>query len=161
MTALEAPPVVQRVGRYELLKKIASGGMAEIHLAKLRGPQGFEKLVVLKSVLPHLVSEPGFVDMFLHEARVAAGLSHPNIVHIFELGEADGKYFLAMEHILGESLRAVLRACRVQGKELPLQHVVLIGIQACEALQHAHTQKNLEGRPLNLVHRDVSPQNIL
>jgi serine/threonine-protein kinase len=151
----------QQFGKFQLLKKIATGGMAEIHLAKQRGMEGFEKLVVIKMILPHLANNQEFVQMFLDEARIAARLNHPNIVQIFDLGRAGGTYFIAMEYIQGENLRTIAKAARKAGKPLPLGHIVKIMSQACEGLYYAHTKQDTSGKPLNIVHRDISPQNIL
>ncbi len=148
-------------GKYQLLKKIAAGGMAEIHLAKQRGMEGFEKIVVIKMILPNLANNQEFVQMFLDEARLAAKLTHPNIVQIFDLGRAAGTYFIAMEYIQGENLRAISKACRKRKQYIPLEHTVKIMSQACEGLYHAHTKTDMMGNPLNVVHRDISPQNIL
>ena len=148
-------------GKYQLLKKIAAGGMAEIHLAKQRGMEGFEKIVVIKMILPNLANNEEFVQMFLDEARLAAKLTHPNIVQIFDLGRAAGTYFIAMEYIQGENLRAISKACRKRKQVVPLEHTVKIISQACEGLYHAHTKTDMMGNPLNVVHRDISPQNIL
>ncbi len=148
-------------GKYQLLKKIASGGMAEIHLAKQRGMEGFEKIVIIKMILPHLTGNQEFVQMFLDEARLAAKLTHPNIVQIFDLGRAAGTYFIAMEYIQGENLRAISKACRKQKQVIPLQHTVKAISQACEGLYHAHAKTDTMGNPLNVVHRDISPQNIM
>ncbi|NMB76841.1 MAG: PEGA domain-containing protein [Myxococcales bacterium] len=151
----------QQFGKFQLLKKIATGGMAEIHLAKQRGMEGFEKLVVIKMILPHLANNQEFVQMFLDEARIAARLNHPNIVQIFDLGRAGGTYFIAMEYIQGENLRTIAKTARKAGKPLPLSHIVKIMSQACEGLYYAHTKQDTSGKPLNIVHRDISPQNIL
>ncbi len=148
-------------GKYQLLKKIASGGMAEIHLARQRGMEGFEKIVIIKMILPHLTGNQEFVQMFLDEARLAAKLTHPNIVQIFDLGRAAGTYFIAMEYIQGENLRAISKACRKQKQVIPLQHTVKAISQACEGLYHAHAKTDTMGNPLNVVHRDISPQNIM
>jgi serine/threonine protein kinase len=148
-------------GKYQLLKKIAAGGMAEIHLAKQRGMEGFEKIVVIKMILPHLANNEEFVQMFLDEARLAAKLTHPNIVQIFDLGRAAGTFFIAMEYIQGENLRVISKNCRNRKVSLPQEHVVKIISQACEGLYHAHTKTDTMGTPLNVVHRDISPQNIL
>jgi len=148
-------------GKFQLLKKIAAGGMAEIHLAKQRGMEGFEKLVVIKMILPNLVSNNEFVQMFLDEARLAAKLNHPNIVQIFDMGKAGGTFFIAMEYIQGENLRAIVKACRKSGRTMPIEHTVKIISQAAEGLYYAHSKTDVAGNPLNIVHRDISPQNIM
>src|SRR5918992_6283559 len=101
--------VMQQMGKYQLVRKLATGGMAEVFLAKAAGPMGFEKTLVLKRILPHLAEDPNFVEMFLAEAKLAAQLNHPNIVQIFDFGESDGAYFIAMEHIDGPNLRALVK----------------------------------------------------
>ncbi|RLB54324.1 MAG: protein kinase, partial [Deltaproteobacteria bacterium] len=135
--------------------------MAEIHIAKQRGMEGFEKIVVIKTILPHLVSNQEFVQMFLDEARIAARLTHPNIVQIYDLGRVANNYFIAMEYVQGENLRQVARACRKNGRLIPVEHTVKIISQACEGLHYAHNKTDPAGQPLNIVHRDISPQNIL
>lgn len=148
-------------GRYQLLKRLAVGGMAEIYLAKLTGVQGFEKLVVIKRILPNLAADPRFVQMFLDEARLAASLNHPNVVQIFELGEEQGAYFIAMEFIAGDDLSNLSKAARQQDTEVPLEVAARIIAEAAQGLHYAHTLKDLRGQPLNLVHRDVTLSNIL
>ncbi len=135
--------------------------MAEIYIAQQRGMEGFEKIVVIKTILPNLANNQEFVQMFLDEARLAARLTHPNIVQIYDLGRVGQTYFIAMEYVQGENLRQIARACRKQGKLVPLEHTVKIISQACEGLHHAHTKTDAAGNPLHIVHRDVSPQNIL
>ena len=152
----------QQIGRYRLLKRLALGGMAEIWLARQGGAQGFEKLVVIKRILPHLAENPEFVEMFLDEARLVAHLSHPNIAQIYDLGHEDGSYFIAMEHVHGENLRTVLKRRGELGLgALPGPLVARIGAACCQALAYAHAATDAGGRPLNVVHRDVSPQNLL
>ena len=153
--------MMQQFGKFQLLKKIASGGMAEIYIAKQRGMEGFEKIVVIKTILPNLATNEEFVQMFLDEARIAARLTHPNIVQIYDLGRVGSTYFIAMEYVQGENLRTVAKTCRKQGHTIPLQHTVKVISQACEGLYYAHTKADTSGQPLNIVHRDVSPQNIL
>ena len=149
-----------RLGRYELITRIGQGGMAEVQLALQRGPAGFEKLVVVKLVHENLASQRAFVDMLLDEARVAALVKHPNVVDIYDLGEADGRYCIAMEYLEGEPLLAVLRAGR-DGKRLdPLSTARLIADTA-EGLDAAHELRSMAGQPLELVHHDISLGNIV
>jgi serine/threonine-protein kinase len=151
-----------QVGKYQLIHKLATGGMAEVFLAKAAGPRGFEKLLVLKRILPHLATEPSFVEMFLSEARLAAQLNHPNIVQIFDFGEAEGTYFLAMEYIDGPNLREIIRRGSSLGLALPIPLCARIIAAACEGLAFAHNFWDLTtGQELNIVHRDISPDNIL
>jgi serine/threonine protein kinase len=149
------------IGKYKLLRLIASGGMAEVYLARQAGAAGFEKLVCLKRILPHLARDRQFVEMFLNEARLAARLDHPNIVSIYDLGEANGNYFIAMEFIDGPSLRAVAKRARERGERLPIAEVVKIVSMAAGGLHYAHDLADAEDKPLGLVHRDISPDNIL
>ena len=137
------------------------GGMASIYLAKKHGVEGFEKHVVTKTILEHLSSNREFIDMFLDEARIAAKLNHPNIVQIFDLGKIDNIYFIAMEYIHGENWRGVQRILNKQGRLMPLQHVIKSLSQACEGLYYAHNFMEMNGQRMNIVHRDISPQNIL
>jgi serine/threonine protein kinase len=151
----------ERFGDYVLLRKIAQGGMAELFLAKRRGVEGFEKTVAIKRILPELSWNRDFVSMFINEAKIAARLSHPNIVQIFDFGKIDNYYFIAMEYVHGENLRAILR--RAEEKQIPLSAEIaaLIAARACAGLEHAHRKTDENGKPLGIVHRDVSPQNVL
>jgi serine/threonine-protein kinase len=136
--------------------------MAEVFLAKAAGPMGFEKLLVLKRILPELAEEPSFVEMFLSEARLAARLTHPNIVQIFDFGESEGAYFLAMEYIDGPSLRTLIKRAAAQGLSLPPTVCARLISHACEGLAFAHDCTDPDtGEPLGLIHRDISPDNIL
>lgn len=149
-------------GKYRLVKKLATGGMAEVFLAKAAGPMGFEKNLVIKRILPHLAEDPRFVEMFLAEARLAALLNHPNIVQIFDFGEFEETYYLAMEFIDGPNLRTLSRRARESGLRLPPVYCAKIISQACDGLAFAHDFASPEtGEPLHLIHRDVSPDNIL
>ncbi|MBN1208846.1 MAG: serine/threonine protein kinase, partial [Myxococcaceae bacterium] len=151
-----------QLGKYQLVRKLATGGMAEVFLAKAVGPGGFEKTLVLKRILPHLAEDPAFVEMFLGEAKLAAQLNHPNIVQIFDFGEADGEYFLAMEYIDGPNLRVLVKKARAAGLELPPALCARLIASACEGLAFAHEFTDPEtGQPLGLIHRDISPDNIL
>ncbi|WP_426734329.1 protein kinase domain-containing protein [Myxococcus faecalis] len=150
------------VGRYQLVRKLATGGMAEVFLAKVAGPGGFEKTLVLKRILPHLVEDPSFVEMFLEEARLVAQLNHPHIVQIFDFGEAEGSYFLAMELIDGPNLRRWQRQAASRGRPLAPNICAKVVALAAEGLAYAHDFADPgTGQPLGLIHRDVSPDNIL
>src|SRR4051812_10058004 len=149
------------LGKYKLVKLIASGGMAEVYLARQAGAAGVEKLVCLKRILPHLARDKQFVEMFLNEARLAARLDHPNIVSIFDLGEANGNYFIAMEFIDGPSLRAIHKLAAERNEQLPIAEICRIISMAAGGLQYAHDLADPSGNPLGLVHRDISPDNIL
>ncbi|WP_163786226.1 serine/threonine protein kinase [Myxococcus vastator] len=152
---------IETYGRYQLLKRLATGGMAQIYLAR---PQGAEpdKRVVVKRILPHLAENDDFVKMFLDEARIAARLNHPNVVQIFDLGAQDDSFFIAMEYIHGDDLRRLWKQSELMGQPLPVPLVCRILIEACAGLDYAHKRTDpTTGRPLGIVHRDVSPQNIL
>ncbi|MCY1015340.1 protein kinase domain-containing protein [Pyxidicoccus sp. MSG2] len=149
-----------QLGKYQLVRKLATGGMAEVYLAKAAGPMGFEKTLVLKRILPHLSEDPAFVEMFLGEAKLAAQLEHPNVVQIFDFGEADGSFFLAMELIDGPNLRKLVK--RAQEVPLPPALCAKLVAFAAEGLAYAHEFRDpATGEPLGLIHRDVSPDNIL
>jgi serine/threonine protein kinase len=141
------------LGKYEVLRKLAVGGMAEIYVARTRGAAGFEKLVVLKRILPNVAQDPAFVQMFLEEARLAATLSHPNIADVYDVGEVDGTYFFTMEFIHGEDARTIRFATKKQGERAPLSIALAIVHGTAAALDYAHEK--------GVVHRDISSSNIL
>ncbi|MBN2497040.1 MAG: protein kinase [Deltaproteobacteria bacterium] len=149
------------LGRYQLLGSLATGGMAEIHLARQTGIKGFEKLVVVKTVLKHLAKQERFLEMFFDEARIAAQLNHPNIIQIFDLGQEGDDYFMAMEYLEGESLGYLVKEARKAGKIMPVPIACKIVIEVCKALGYAHAFHDVDGKPLHIVHRDVSPHNII
>jgi serine/threonine-protein kinase len=152
----------EQLGKYELIRKIASGGMAEVWLARAAGPMGFSKKLVVKRILPHLSEDPAFVQMFLGEARLAAMLNHPNVVQIFDFGEADGTWFLAMEFIDGPTLRGLVKEGNKAGRSLPFAHAARFVAAAAEGLDYAHNLADPDtGELLNLVHRDISPDNVI
>ena len=154
--------MTQQLGKYTLIRKLATGGMAEVFLAKAAGPMGFEKTLVVKRILPHLAEDPAFVEMFLSEAKLAAQLNHPNIVQIFDFGEADDAYFLAMEFIDGPNLRVLLKRASQQGVALPPAVCARLIATACEGLAFAHDFADPgTGELLGLIHRDISPDNVL
>ncbi len=150
-----------RLGRYELIRRLAVGGMAELYLARARGIEGFEKIVVLKRILPQFAQSSDFVGMFLDEARLSATLQHPNIAQVYDIGQWSGSYFFTMEYVRGEDLRAILKAIARSGRRLPLQHMLTIVAGAAAGLHAAHERRDDEGRSLGIVHRDVSPSNVL
>ena len=152
---------VKRLGRYQIIGRLATGGMAEVYLALSGDVPGFRTLVVVKRILPHLASNAQFIRMFLDEARLAALLDHPNIVRIVEVGHDGEDYFLVMELVQGKPLSAVLRkAAREHRPPSPALTAYMIS-QAANGLGYAHTLTDGENRPLGVVHRDVSPQNVL
>ncbi|RMD97690.1 MAG: PEGA domain-containing protein [Deltaproteobacteria bacterium] len=149
------------LGKYELLRKIASGGMGEVFLARQVGEGGFEKILAIKRILPHLTEDETFVRMFLDEARTSARLNHVNIVQIYELGKEAGVHFIAMEYVHGLDLRRILDRQREAGAVLPPALSLFVIREALTGLHYAHRQTTLDGTPLGIVHRDISPQNIL
>jgi serine/threonine protein kinase len=152
----------KRLGKYEILALLALGGTAEIYLARIGGAAGFEKYVVVKCLHDHLADDTDFVKMFLDEARMAAMLDHSNIVQTFELGEYQNRYYMVMEFLAGLSLAMVVRRAseRLQGGMLPVPLVLNIAAQACAGLHYAH-ERTASGKPMNMVHRDISPQNLV
>ena len=156
-----APDGVKRFGKYFLVRKLAEGGMAEIFLAKQVGAEGFERNVVIKRMLPHLSALPDFVGMFLDEARLAARLGHPNVVQIHDLGLVDGCYFIGMEYLAGEDFSTVVRRAAARGEYVPLAVVLKVIIDAAHGLHFAHEFTDEAGKRLNIVHRDISPSNLL
>jgi serine/threonine protein kinase len=151
----------RKFDRYDLLKKLALGGMAEIYLAKQSGLEGFEKVVVLKRILGHLAQDEEFVSMFLDEARIAAKLSHPNIVQIYDLGKADGTHYIAMEYVSGRNVQHIIAKQQERGEPIPVEHACRVIAGVCDGLYYAHSRSDYDGTPLNIVHRDISPQNVL
>ena len=149
------------LGKYTLVRKLATGGMAEVFLAKAEGPGGFAKKCVVKRILPHFNDDPRFIEMFLGEARLAAELNHPNLVQIFDFGQAGGQYFLAMEYIDGANLRVLNQAARRLQGPISFPLAARLISMAAEGLHYAHELKNEQGELVNLVHRDISPDNIL
>lgn len=147
--------------RYEILRPINSGGMAELYLARARGPDGSVGLVVLKRILPHLARDTAFVEMFLNEARIAATLRHPNVVAVTDFGQLDGDYFITMEYVHGADLGEVLELAATADVRMPLDVALTVVQHACAGLHHAHELRGLDGRLLELVHRDVSPSNVM
>ncbi len=148
-------------GRYQLLERIASGGMADVFKARMSGEEGFEKIVAIKRILPHLATNEGFITMFVDEAKLAAQLSHNNIIHIYELGKVDAWHYIAMEYVDGKDLRSILKMGRDRSYPLPVELSLFIASRIANALDYAHRRGSGDATELNLVHRDVSPQNIL
>jgi serine/threonine protein kinase len=160
----EAPPsdlVGQRVGRYTVLSHLASGGMAELYIARQEAMGGFEKQVVLKILQPRYARNPRVVQMFLDEARLAAKLNHPAIVHVYDVAEEGGLKYIAMEYIHGETIADIVKRGMEVDRYLPLEHAVHIARQTAAGLGYAHERREPDGRVWRIVHRDVSPTNIL
>jgi serine/threonine-protein kinase len=150
-----------RIGRYDIIYPLAQGGMASVYVGRLPGIAGFEKLVALKVIHPHLSREREFVDMFLDEARLAARIHHPNVGEIFEMAEDDGLFFMVGELVQGHSLRSFMKRARALGLSVSQPIAAFISAKVCQGLQAAHELRGPEGEPMHLVHRDVSPRNIL
>ncbi|MFL5343199.1 MAG: protein kinase domain-containing protein [Hyalangium sp.] len=152
----------KRFGRYELVSKLGYGGMAETWLARMLGEAGFSKSTVIKKVLPEYSDDYAFTSMLISEARICATLSHNNIAQVFDFGRVDNEYFLAMEFVDGPALHEVIyQAIRSGWQALPVPPAVFIGIEMCRGLHYAHTRKDESGKPLSIVHRDISPENVL
>jgi len=149
------------LGRYELIRQIAIGGMAELYLARTLGFEGFEKLVVIKRILPQFSNTTSFVAMFTNEARLAATLQHPNVAQVYDIGIDDGDYFFAMEYVHGEDLHRTMLQSLEQGVPISLEFALTLGTGLCAGLHYAHEKAGPDGTPLQIVHRDVSPSNVL
>ncbi len=161
MVSVFNQPIPERIGKYKILGRIASGGMAEVFLAKSESAEGFEKLCAIKRILPHMATNDDFLKMLLDEARIAAQLSHGNIAQIFELARADNSYFIAMEYVLGVSVGEILKHLRMANALASPAMATYIMINICSALEYAHTKCGTNGRPLKIIHRDVSPSNVM
>jgi serine/threonine protein kinase len=155
-----APRAGVRLGEYHLLKKIAQGGMGTIYLAKRLGVGGFEKTFVIKCMLDSLADDQEVQGMFIDEARLAARLAHPNIAQIYDFGVIDGTYYIAMEHIPGEDLRAVITRLRERNAKIPVPIALRITLDLCAGLEYAHSYTEA-GKPMGIIHRDISPANIM
>jgi len=147
--------------RYRVLEKLESGGMAEVFRAESQGLQGFRKQVAIKRVLPHLSEKKKFISMFLDEARLSAQLSHSNCVQVFDIGVGDQAYFIVMEFVDGANLKSIAESLKNQGQEFPVAAAVFIAHEICKGLSYAHELTDENGVPLQLVHRDMSPPNVL
>ncbi|MGH1344289.1 MAG: serine/threonine protein kinase [Nannocystales bacterium] len=157
----EVEPGRVLVGRYELIHRLGHGGMASVYLGRAIGTAGFERLVAVKVIHPHLANESEFVEMFLDEARIAAKIHHPNVCETLDLGEDDGLFFMVMEYVEGETLSSLIRQLGKRDDSLPVPCALQITADACRGLGAAHALEDTDGTPLNLVHRDVSPHNLL
>jgi serine/threonine protein kinase len=148
-------------GKYLLLERINVGGMAEVFIAKAFGVEGFERILAIKKILPTMAEDEEFITMFIDEARISVQLNHANIVHIHELGRHDDTYFIAMEYVAGRDVRTILERYRRRKEIMPTAQAVFITSKICEGLDYAHRKKDARGQDLGIIHRDVSPQNIL
>src|SRR5262245_26141481 len=158
MSALKKPVPF---GKYYLLERINVGGMAEVFKAKTFGVEGFERLLAVKRILPNIAEDEEFIAMFIDEAKIAVQLQHANIAQIFDLGKVEDSFFIALEHVNGKDLRSIFDRLRGKGEVMPIQQACHIMMQVCEGLDYAHNKRDAQGRELHLVHRDISPQNVL
>jgi serine/threonine-protein kinase len=159
LTGVESLPA--KFGRYELIELLATGGMAHIFRARLLTAEGMTKELVIKRVLPNLIQDREFIDLFINEARVSMPLTHGNIVQVFEFGQEKANYFLAMEYVRGRNLETVLHTLQHQGENMPVPVALFIGSEVAKGLDYAHRFRDPHNRPTGIIHRDVSPQNIL
>jgi eukaryotic-like serine/threonine-protein kinase len=150
-----------KLGKYEVIRQIAVGGMAELYLTRTVGMEGFEKLVCVKRILPQYANNPSFVNMFLNEARLAATLHHPNIAQVYDIGQEQGEYFFAMEYVHGEDLGRLVTTAQENAVPISLDCALTLVSGLCAGLHYAHEKASPEGKPLGVVHRDVSPTNVL
>src|SRR3954470_2432511 len=148
-------------GKYFLLERINVGGMAEVYKAKTVGVEGFEKIVAIKRILPSVAEDEEFIKMFVDEAKITSQLSHANLAQTFDLGRIDGSYYIAMEYVPGKDLRALYERLKRRGDRMPLTLAAYVMARVCEGLDYAHRKRDPTGRDLHIVHRDVSPQNII
>ena len=147
--------------RYRVVEKLESGGMAEVFRAESEGLQGFKKQVAIKRVLPQLSEKKKFISMFLDEARLSAQLSHSNCVQVFDIGVGDNAYFIVMEFVDGANLKTIAESLKKQGREFPVNAAVFVALEICKGLSYAHEMRDSNGVEINIVHRDMSPPNVL
>jgi serine/threonine-protein kinase len=154
------PTLPSQFGRYTLLERLAVGGMAEVFRAKISSSHGFEKILVIKRILPHLAADATFVSMFIDEAKLTAQLTHPKIVQILDFGDVGGQYFIALEYVDGADVLGLLRTCAQKRLHIPRHLALFIVNEVLEALDYAHNARDMEGKAMHIVHRDISPSNI-
>ena len=154
------PQAPSAFGRYTLLERLAVGGMAEVFRAKITSSHGFEKILVIKRILPHLAADPNFVAMFIDEAKLTAQLTHPKIVQVLDFGEVSGQFFIALEFIDGFDALGLLRVAAQKRVHMPRALAVFIVSEVLDALDYAHNARDMDGKPMQIVHRDISPSNI-
>ena len=159
--ASPAPTGPVPFGKYLLLERIAVGGMAEVFLAKSFGIKGFERILAIKRIIAAMAEDQSFIQMFIDEAKIAGHLSHANIASIHELGKIGNAHYIAMEHVWGKDLLQIMNRHRLFGQRMPAARVAFVAARMCEALDYAHNKRDVSGKPLELIHRDVSPQNVL
>src|SRR5689334_1079732 len=155
---MKAPQIF---GKYLLLERVSVGGMAEVFIAKAFGVEGFERFLAIKKILPTMAEDQEFITMFIDEARISVQLNHANVVHIHELGKYEDAYYIAMEYVAGRDLRTILERYRRRKEIMPTAQAVFVASKMCEGLDYAHRKKDARGVDLGIIHRDVSPQNIL
>jgi len=153
--------VIERIGRYQILRRLGAGGMAEVFLGRAEGEEGFLKQVAIKRILPEMGLDEGRVALFADEARMVAQLSHANIVQVFEFDHDGEAHYLVMEYVEGMTLAKALSLCRAQGTDMPLPAATAVAVQICDALEYAHTANAYDGTPMEIVHRDIKPTNVL
>ncbi len=161
MPAQSTLNTTETFGNYLLLKKIGSGGMAELYMARQTGVMGFERVLAIKRILPHLTEDAEFIQMFINEAKLAAQITHPHVAQVYDFGAVDGVYYMAMEYVMGKSLSYVLSAGKKREAPVPFRHALYITAKIAAGLDHAYRGKTIGGEPLGIIHRDISPQNIL
>ncbi|WP_071905553.1 serine/threonine protein kinase [Cystobacter ferrugineus] len=154
-------PAPRVLGRYELVQLLGQGGMGEVYLAKISGAAGFEKPCIVKTVLPALLKDRQFLDRFHHEAKVLVHLAHSSIAQVYDMGEAEGTYYMALEYVAGVDLAYLQEQARAQGKSIPVPVALYLGQRIAEGLGYAHRKMGPDGAPLGIVHRDVSPHNVM
>jgi TonB family protein len=157
----EEPKDGVKFGQYVLLEKIAVGGMAEVWKARMRGVEGFQKIVAIKKILPHLSDNQDFIEMFIDEAKLAAQLNHNNIIHIYDLGKIQSSYYIAMEYVDGSDLKTILKRAQERDQPMSIELALFVASKIASALDYAHRKRDFDDHELGLVHRDVSPQNVL
>src|SRR5689334_4321770 len=155
---MKAPQIF---GKYLLLERVSVGGMAEVFIAKAFGVEGFERFLAIKKILPTMAEDQEFITMFIDEARISVQLNHANVVHIHELGKYEDAFYIAMEYVSGRDLRTILERYKKRKEIMPTAQAVFVASKVCEGLDYAHRKKDARGQDLNIIHRDVSPQNIL
>ena len=149
--------IPKQFGKYLLIDKIAAGGLAELFQSKVSGAQGFEKLIAIKTILPHLAQENELISCFIDEAKLAALLNHQNIVQIYDFGDHEGTFYIAMQYLFGKDLRRVLDRAKEKSISIELGYSLYITSLICSGLGYAHNLKDLQGEPLKLIHRDITP----
>ena len=150
-----------RFGKYELVELVARGGMAEVFRARTIGIGGFEKWVAIKKVLPHLSENKEYMTMLIDEAKIAVTLNHANIAQVLDLGKISESYYIAMEYVHGMDLATILKTCAYNNFTIPFEHTIHVAMQVCAGLFHAHAKTDEQGVNLGIIHRDVSPHNVL